>query len=82
MSSKLASDAVSPETLRRYEQESEDAAGKLDASLAQLREFETSSDNLTKRVPEIDMSLQKIDLDIQTGVKRITEAEKRVRELR
>ena len=82
MSSKLASDAVSPETLRKYEQDSEDAAGKLEAALAQLREFEAAMDALTRKVPEVDMSLQKIDLDIQTGVKRIAEAEKRVRELK
>ncbi|KAL5519615.1 SMC4 [Sanghuangporus vaninii] len=82
MSSKLTADAVSPETLRKYDQDSEDAAGKLEVALAQLREFEASIDDLTRKVPEMDMSLQKIDLDIQTGVKRIAEAEKRVRELK
>ena len=82
MSSKLAADAVSPEVLRKYEQESEDVSKKLEAAVAQLREFEASMDGLARKVPEIDMSLQKIDLDIQTGVKRIAEAEKRVRELK
>ncbi|EJC98646.1 uncharacterized protein FOMMEDRAFT_95979, partial [Fomitiporia mediterranea MF3/22] len=82
MSSKLVAEAVEPEVIRKYEQESNDAARKLEVALAQLREFETSMDNLTRRVPELDMSLQKIDLDIQTGVKRIAEAEKRVRELK
>lgn len=82
MSSKLAADAVSPEVLRKYEQESEDVVKKLEIAIAQLREFETSMDVLARKVPEINMSLQKIDLDIQTGVKRIAEAEKRIRELK
>lgn len=82
MSSKLAAEAVQPEVLRRYEQESEEASGQLDAALTQLREFEASMESLSRKVPDIDMSLQKIGLDIQTGAKRIAEAEKRVRELK
>ncbi|KAH8111883.1 RecF/RecN/SMC [Phellopilus nigrolimitatus] len=82
MSSKLAAEAVQPEVLRRYEKENEDLVNQLEASLAQLREFEASVENLTRNIPELDMSLQKIDLDIQTGAKRIAEAERRVRELK
>ncbi|KAI5119782.1 hypothetical protein M0805_009253 [Coniferiporia weirii] len=82
MSSKLAAEAVQPEVIRRYEKESEDATGQLEAALMQLREFEASVEGLTRKIPGIDMSLQKIELDIQTGAKRIAEAEKRVRELK
>ena len=82
MSSKLATEAVQPEVLKKYEKESEDMTKRLETAQAQLHEFESQLDGLTKKIPEIDISLQKIDLDIKTGNKRIVEAEKRVRELK
>ena len=84
MSSKLAADTVAPEVMRRCEKESEDAAAQLEAAQARLREFEANVEGLTNRIPQIDMALQKIELDIQTGAKRVAEAEaeKRVRELK
>jgi structural maintenance of chromosome 4 len=82
MSSKLAKDPVTPQTLRAYEKESEDAAKDLEAALQELRKIEIEVDNLAKSGPEIDLAFQKIGLDIQTGLKRITEAEKRVKELK
>ena len=82
MSSKLAAETVAPEVMRRYEKESEDASAQLDAAQARLREFEANVEGLTNRIPQINMALQKIELDIQTGAKRVAEAEKRVRELK
>ncbi|TDL26418.1 hypothetical protein BD410DRAFT_783474 [Rickenella mellea] len=81
MSSKIQ-DTVQPEVLRRYEKESEDASKKLDAALAEFKDFETQFDGRTKRIPQIDMAIQKVELDIQTGAKRIAEAERRVRDLK
>lgn len=82
MSSKLASDAVRPEVIRKYEKESDDVMNQLYAAQAQLAEFETELETQTRNVPDLDMALQKIDLDIETGAKRIAEAEKRIRELK
>ena len=82
MSSKLAADAVSPETLRQYERESEAAHRELDTVLAQQREIEAEVEALQKAGPQIDMAIEKVNLDIQTFTRRIADAEKRVRELR
>ena len=82
MSSKLAADAVSPDVLRTYEQDSEAAAQQLEQATQELRRLEAEHDSLVKSGPQIDISLQKLNLDIQNGARRIAEAEKRVRDLR
>jgi structural maintenance of chromosome 4 len=82
MSSKLASDAVSPDTIRRYERESEDASHELEQVLSEQREIESEVESLSKAGPQIDMAIEKVGLDIQTLTRRIADAESRVRELR
>ncbi|EKM61772.1 uncharacterized protein PHACADRAFT_135672 [Phanerochaete carnosa HHB-10118-sp] len=82
MSSKLAADSVSPETLREYEKESEAAHRELDAMLAKYKEMETDVEALQKAGPQIDMAIEKVNLDLQTFTRRIADAEKRVRGLR
>lgn len=82
MSSKFAADAVSPTVLKQYEQESDAAAIKLEDALKDLRSVEAEIENLAKSGPQIDLSIQKINLDLQNSAKRIAEAEKRVRELK
>ena len=80
MSSKQAV-AVPPHVLRAYEKDSEDAAKQLQEATAILREAEMELERLTTRGPEIDMAYQKLGLDIENVKKRITEAEKRVKDL-
>lgn len=82
MSSKLAKDPVTPQALKAYEKESEDAMKELEATLQEMRKAEIEVENLGKSGPEIDLAFQKISLDIQTGMKRIAEAERRVKELK
>jgi structural maintenance of chromosome 4 len=82
MSSKLAAEAVSPDVLKRYEKDSEDAARRLDTALQDLRQIEGKIEGMTKSGPQLDMDLEKLNLDIQNGKRRITEAEKRVRDLK
>ncbi|OCH95713.1 RecF/RecN/SMC protein [Obba rivulosa] len=82
MSSKLAPEAVSPETLREYEQESEQAQQELDQAIERLRRLEAQLESLTQSGPQLDVSIQKLALDTQTASKRIAEAEKRVRDLK
>ncbi|TDL18277.1 hypothetical protein BD410DRAFT_880867 [Rickenella mellea] len=77
MSSKFQ-DTAQPEVLRRHKKESGDASKKLDAALAEFKDFETQFDRLTKHIPQIDMAIPRAKLDIQTGAKRITEAERHV----
>lgn len=82
MSSKLAADAVSPDVLKKYERDSEQAAQELEQALRQLRDLEAKMEQLGQSGPQMDMAIEKVNLDIQTGAKRIAEAEKRVRELK
>lgn len=82
MSSKLAAEAVRPETLKIYEKESEEASKQLDEALQNLRRIESEVEALSRSGPQIDMAVVKINLDIQGGQRRIAEAEKRVRELK
>ena len=82
MSSKLAADAVSPAVLREYEKDSETSAKQLQQAMEEARAAESEADRLSRSGPEIDMALQKLNLDIENGKKRISEAEKRVRDLK
>ncbi|KAK0209223.1 RecF/RecN/SMC N terminal domain-containing protein [Desarmillaria ectypa] len=82
MSSKFAAEAVRPEVLKNYERESEEARKELELSTQESREAETERDRLLKVGPEIDLSFEKLGMDIENGKKRIADAEKRVRELK
>lgn len=82
MSARLAGAEVQPEVMKRYERESVEAAAALEEALKALGACEAGVERLSGKVPEMDMALQKVDLDIRTGAKRVAEAEKRIRELR
>ncbi|KAG6878944.1 hypothetical protein C0992_006381 [Termitomyces sp. T32_za158] len=82
MSSKLATDAVSPQVLRKYEQESQDASQQLDQALKELRIAEEELDRLRNSGPQIDLAFQKLGLDIENSKHRIAEAEKRVQHVK
>lgn len=82
MSSKLQSDAVSPETLRKYEQDSEQAARELEVVLQELRQLEGEVEHLSRSGPQLDVTLSKIKLEIQTSDRQLAEAQKRVKDLR
>ncbi|KAF8079236.1 RecF/RecN/SMC N terminal domain-containing protein [Lyophyllum atratum] len=81
MSSKLASDAVNPQVLRTYEQDSHDAAQRLEQALQELRTAEEDLDRLRHSGPQIDIAFQKTGLDIENSRRRISDAEKRVQEV-
>lgn len=82
MSSRLAAETVSPDVLRRFQAESDDAERQLEEASRELRDAEVELDRLRRSGPEIDMSLDKLGLEIETGKKRITDLEKRVRDLK
>jgi structural maintenance of chromosome 4 len=82
MSSKLQSDAVSPQVLRQYEQDSDGTARELEAALQELRELEAEVERSVKAGPQLEMSLGKIKLEIQTTERQIAEVTKRVKELK
>lgn len=81
MSSKFAGDKVEPEVVARYEQESAVADQDYTAFQAEKKAAEAEVTQLRKRLPEIEIAMEKIELDVQTAGKRISEAEKRLAEL-
>jgi structural maintenance of chromosome 4 len=82
MSSKFAGEAVRPEVIQQYERDSADAQRHLEQATQEAREAEVELDRLKKLGPELDMSFQKLGLEIETGKRSISEAEKRVRDLK
>ncbi|KAK4685041.1 structural maintenance of chromosome 4, partial [Tremellales sp. Uapishka_1] len=81
MSSKFTADKVAPEVVARYEQESVSAQEELSSFVGEKKEVEEEVRRLKKRLPEIEIAMEKIEMDVQTGRKRVTEAEKRLLEL-
>lgn len=81
MSSKLPTEAVRPEVLAQYERDSEDAAKELEAAVQEAREAEIDLDRLTKLGPTLDMTYEKLGMEIETNKRRIMDANKRVKEL-
>jgi structural maintenance of chromosome 4 len=65
----------------RYEQERESAEYDFQEFQKGKREVEGEVAGLKKRIPEIEIQMEKIELDVQTGSKRVAEAEKRLAEL-
>jgi structural maintenance of chromosome 4 len=82
MSSKLAADVVRQEVLRGYEQDSQDAAQKLEEAGRALREAEEALEQLRLSGLQIEMAHQKLGLDIENSKKRIADTEKRWQKVR
>lgn len=81
MNSKLAADAVQPEVLRRYEHDCESAAVQLAEATNELRAAEAELEAVARSGPQINLEIDKVNLDIQNAGKRVIEAEKLVRDL-
>ncbi|KAJ7647405.1 RecF/RecN/SMC [Roridomyces roridus] len=82
MSSKFTPDAVSPDVLRGLEQESADAERRLDIVTKRVQEAESELEDLKRAVPATETAFQKLGMDIETSKRRISEAEKRISELK
>lgn len=82
MSAKLASDAVTPDVMRRYERDNEEAARALEEQTGAMAECEATLERLAKQIPHLEMRQQKVNMDLTTFTTRITDAEKRLKELR
>ncbi|KAG1748816.1 hypothetical protein EDD22DRAFT_981854 [Suillus occidentalis] len=82
MSSKLQAEAVSPQVLKTYEQESEQAARSLEAAQQELRDIEAEAERLTQAGPEIELDVEKLTMGVNNGKKRLADAERRVQDLK
>ncbi|CAA7264900.1 unnamed protein product [Cyclocybe aegerita] len=81
MSSKFSAASVSPQTLQSYERDSEQAAQQLHQATEELKHAEQELERLKARDPEIDLSYQKLGMDIENVKRRISEADRRVKDL-
>ncbi|KAF9003737.1 RecF/RecN/SMC protein [Hymenopellis radicata] len=81
MSSRFTADAVAPSVLRNYEQDNEKAELALQAAQQENMDAETRRDQLVASGPQISLEVDKLNMEIENGKKRIADAEKRVREL-
>ena len=81
MSSKFTADKVAPEVVARYEQDCAVAEEELASSQRDKKASEVELAGLRRRLPEIEIAMEKIELDVQTATKRIAEAQKRLTEL-
>lgn len=81
MSSKRATDTVSPETIRQYQADSEKAAQDLEAASGQLRVAELDVDRFSTFGPALDTSIDKLSMEVANSQARIAEAAKRLKDL-
>ncbi|KAJ7209498.1 RecF/RecN/SMC [Mycena pura] len=82
MSSKFAPEAVRPEVLTALEEELAKAERHLEQATKEAQATETELENLKRAVPETETAFQKLGLDIEIGKKRISEAERRISDLK
>lgn len=82
MSSKLVTEAVGPEVMKRYEKELETYTQQLEASVKELAHAELAGDDFSRQLPQLEMDIQKLELDAQTCSQQIDEATKRLEGLR
>ncbi|KAF6748357.1 RecF/RecN/SMC N terminal domain-containing protein [Ephemerocybe angulata] len=82
MSAKQAQDGVSPDTLRTWEVDATKAAEALSRAIQELRDAENELDRLKRMGPELEISYQKLGMEIETRKSRILELGKRVKDLR
>ncbi|KAH9022360.1 hypothetical protein EDB83DRAFT_2527533 [Lactarius deliciosus] len=74
-------DAVLPDLLQKYEQDSEVAALKLTEAMEELRAAEAELEAVGKSGPQINLEIDLVNLDIRNAGKRVIEAEKWVHDL-
>ena len=81
MSSRFAADKVAPEVVAQYEKETVRAEEDLTKLQFEKKALEAEVQRLRKRVPDFEIAIEKLNLDVQTGGKRLAEAERRLAEL-
>ncbi|EST05106.1 RecF/RecN/SMC, N-terminal [Kalmanozyma brasiliensis GHG001] len=82
MSSKFAADEVSPEQLKRLERDRDALEESLKGHISSLKTVESLVEGHRARAPQIEVALDKIRMDLESGEQRVTEAKRRVAELK
>ncbi|CDW99877.1 hypothetical protein [Sporisorium scitamineum] len=82
MSFKFAADEVSPEQLQRMERDRDSLEDSLRGHIASMKTVESLLEGHRARAPQIEVTLDKIRMDLESGEQRVTEAKRRVAELK
>ncbi|SCZ99488.1 BZ3500_MvSof-1268-A1-R1_Chr3-1g06035 [Microbotryum saponariae] len=82
MSSKIVADEFTPEVVARCEKEREASSEALRIFTEDRSKAERELATLRKRLPEVDMAIDKIKMDVKASDKRIAEATARLKELK
>lgn len=82
MSSKLAPAKVQPEVVALFEKEAGEAEQEFQEFQGDKRELENSVQTARDRLPEIEMAMEKLEMDLQAGNSRMADAKRRVDELK
>lgn len=82
MSSKFSADEVSPEQLQRMERDRDSLEESLRGHIASMKTVESLLEGHRARVPQIEVALDKIRMDLSSGEQRVSEAKRRVAELK
>jgi structural maintenance of chromosome 4 len=75
-------EAVSPQVLKTYEQESEQVMHSLEAAQWELHDIEAEARRLTQAGPEIDLDIEKLTMGVNNGKKWLIDAERHVLDLK
>jgi structural maintenance of chromosome 4 len=81
MSSKFSGEAVEPEVLAKYEEELALAEADLVALQSARKEAEAEMVSIKKRIPIVEIALEKLQMDLNTSDARLANAKERLREV-
>jgi structural maintenance of chromosome 4 len=81
MSSKPIGDVVEPASLAKYEQDVLVAEADLQEVLAARKQGEVDLQSIRKRIPEVEIELEKLQLELNTSDARIANAKERLKEV-
>lgn len=81
MSSKFSSEAVEPEVLAKYEEELATAEADVVALQSARKQAEVELVAIKKRIPEVEIAVEKLQMDLDTSDARVANAKERLREV-
>jgi structural maintenance of chromosome 4 len=82
MSAKLAREAVPADVLREWENEESNDARALEEAQRKYQSASAEVEQLKRSLPELDTEIEKAKMDVETGKRRIADAQKRLKDLK
>jgi structural maintenance of chromosome 4 len=82
MSSKFVGDKVEPEVIAKYEEEVVQAQQAFTEFQGDRKALEQEVARLNKQIPDIEVAMEKLDLDLNNSDQRIANAKDRLKEVR